>query len=69
VILVGRSATRWLPPDLRAVLAAQVALQLMDRRVLGAADDVERDGLMCVAAEAPHFEIAKARVECVTQRR
>ena len=29
-------------PDLRAVLAAQVALQLMDRRVLGTADDVER---------------------------
>jgi hypothetical protein len=53
--------------DLRAIFAAQVALKLMDRCGLWSADDVERYGLMRVAAEAADLEIAKAGVERVTQ--
>jgi hypothetical protein len=46
--------------NLRAVLAAHVALQFMNRRALSAQNDVERDGLMCVAAKAFHLESAMA---------
>jgi hypothetical protein len=35
-------------PDLRAVVAPHVPFQLMNRRGLRPADDVERDGLMRV---------------------
>ena len=47
--------------DLRAILAAHVALQLVDRRRLRPPDDVQGDGLMRVAAETFHFEIADTR--------
>ena len=40
----------------------------MDRRCLRSPHDVEGNGLMRVAAEAFHFEIAIARVDRVTQR-
>lgn len=55
-------------PDLRAVLAPHVSLQLMDQRRLRPADDIQSDGLMGIAAEAPNFEIAVARVQRVAQR-
>src|ERR1700736_3555843 len=54
---------------LRAVLAAHVAFQLMDWRRLWPPHDVERDCLMCVAAEAFHFEIEVTGVERVAERR
>jgi hypothetical protein len=41
----------------------------MDRCCLQPADHIERDGLVCVAPEAPHFEIEVARVQRVTQCR
>ena len=44
--------------DQRAVLAAQVALKLMDRRCLRSSHDVERNGLIGVATEATDFQIA-----------
>ena len=55
--------------DLRAVLAPHVALQLMDRRCLRPPDDVQGNGLVGVAAEAPHFEVIVARVERVAEGR
>ena len=56
-------------PDLRAVLAPHVALQLMDWRCLRSPHDAESNGLVSVAAKAFHFEIAIPGVERVTQRR
>lgn len=58
----------WIAPHLRAVLAPQVALQLMDRRHLGSPHDIESDGLIGFAAEALHFQIHVARVESVSER-
>jgi hypothetical protein len=42
----------WIPAHLRAILAAHVPLQLIDRCRLRPPHDVERDGLMGIAAEA-----------------
>src|SRR6185436_2979393 len=41
----------------------------MDRRRLRPPDDVQRDGLMSVAAETFDFEIMKARIQRVTESR
>ena len=54
-------------PDLRAVLAPHIALKLVDRRRLWSADDIERDSLLGVAAEAADLQIAITRVERVTE--
>jgi hypothetical protein len=54
-LLVGIAA------HLRAVLAAHVALQLMDRRALRSPPDVQRDGLIGVAAM--DFQIAVPSIE------
>jgi hypothetical protein len=54
---------------LRAVLAAHVTLQLMDRRCLRAAHNVEGNRLMGIAAEAADFKIQVACIERVTQGR
>ena len=48
-------------------VALHVPLKLVDRCRLRPADYIERNGLMRVAAEAPHFEIRVARVQRVTQ--
>ncbi len=56
-------------PNFRAVFAAHVAFQLMDRRRFLSADDVKRDGLMCIAAEALHFEIEVTSVKGIARRR
>jgi len=45
-------------PNFRAIFAAHVAFQLMDRRRLRPPDNIERDPLMRVAAKTPHFEVA-----------
>jgi len=55
--------------NLRAVLAAHVALQLVDRCRLRSAHDVEGNGLVRVAAEAADFEIAVSGIERIAQRR
>jgi hypothetical protein len=47
-------------PHLRAVLAAHVPLQFVDRRRLRPAHDVERDGLMRVAAETADLKVLAA---------
>jgi hypothetical protein len=70
VILMVRSATRWLrlygrPPEPRAVLAPHVALQLMDRRGLRSVHDVKRHRLVRVATKAFHFEIEVTSIEGV----
>src|SRR3984885_4905819 len=52
-------------PQLRAVLAAHVSFQLMDRRVLRPANDVECDRLISVAAEAANLEPAKSAVDAL----
>jgi len=52
---------------LRAVLAPHVAFQFMDRRCLRSPHDVERNGLMRVAAKAFHFEIAVSGIECIAE--
>ena len=54
---------------LRAILASHIALQLMDRRCLRAAHNVEGNGLMGVATEAADLKIEVTRVERVTQGR
>jgi hypothetical protein len=46
-----------------AVLAAHVPLQLVYWRCLRAPDDVERNGLVRVAAKAPNFQVAISRIE------
>lgn len=56
-------------PNLRTILAAQVALQFMDRRVLRPADDVERDRLMRVAAEATDLKVTITGIQCVADGR
>jgi hypothetical protein len=53
---------------LRAILAPHVALQLVNRRRLRPPHDVERDGLVRVAAKALHLEIRVPGVERVTER-
>jgi hypothetical protein len=40
----------------------------MDRRRLRTANDIERNGLMGVAAEATKFKVKKARIERITER-
>ena len=55
-------------PHLQAVLPPHITFQLVDRRCLRA-PDIERDGLVRVAAEAPDFEIGVPRIERVTERR
>jgi hypothetical protein len=50
-------------PKLRAVPTSHVSLQLMDRRALGPTDDVQRDSLMRVAAEAPNFKVDVTSIE------
>jgi hypothetical protein len=54
-------------PYLRAVFTPRVVLELMDRRRLRSAYDVESDGLMCIAAEAANFKIVIAGVQSVTE--
>jgi hypothetical protein len=54
--------------NVRAVLVSHVALQFMDRCGLWPSYDVERDGLMRVAAEAADFEIEVTRIEGVAER-
>ena len=53
----------------RAILAPHVAPQFMDWRSLRSTDYIQRHGLMRAAAQAFHFEIKVAGVECVAQRR
>jgi hypothetical protein len=53
---------------LRAVLAAHVAFQFVDRRGLRSPHGVEGDGLMRVTAKAAHFEIDVSGIERITER-
>ena len=55
--------------NLRTVSASHVALKFVDRRGLRSPHDVERDGLVRVAAEAAHFEIEVTAIEGVAERR
>src|SRR5262249_33550996 len=55
--------------QLRAVAAAHVALELVDWRCLGPANDIERHGLVSIATEAADFEIAIACVQRVADSR
>ena len=54
--------------NLRAVLAAHVAFQFMDRRRLRSPHDAARDGLMRAAAKAFHFEVVSGN-ECTAAER
>src|SRR6476660_1032864 len=56
-------------PDLRAVFASHVAFEFVNRRCLRSPHDVERDGLVRVAAKTTDFKIAVPGIERVTQRR
>lgn len=62
------AALIWIAPNLRAIHAAHVALQFMDRRRLGSADDVERYSLMRVATEAPHFKVQISLITPISLR-
>jgi hypothetical protein len=55
--------------NFRTVLAPHVSLQLMDWRRLRPTNDIQRDGLMHIAAEALHFEIEVTGVERIAERR
>jgi len=63
------TALEGIAANLRAVLASHVSLQLVDGRGLGPSHNVERNGLVRVAAETADFEIEVASVEGVTERR
>jgi len=54
---------------LRAVLAAHVPFQFVNRRRLRSPHDVEGNRLMRVAAETTNLKIAVSRVKRVAQRR
>jgi hypothetical protein len=51
--------------NLGTILAAQIAFQFVNGRRLRPADDVQRDGLVSVAAKAADFEIEVAGIERV----
>ena len=55
--------------NLRTVPASHVSFQFVDRGGLWPPHDVERDGLVRVAAEAADFEIEVTGVEGITERR
>src|SRR5262245_59371726 len=55
--------------ELGAIAAAHVALELVDGRRLRPADDVKRDGLVRLAAEAAHFKISVSRIARIAERR
>ena len=63
------AALVWIAPELGAVLAAHVSLQLVDRRRLRPPDVIQRDGLMRIAAETLHFEIEVTGVERIAEGR
>ena len=50
----------------RTVPASHVTLQLVDGRGLWPPNDVERDGLVRVAAEAADFQIEVTSIEGIT---
>ena len=50
-------------------LRARIASGTVDGRRLRSAHDVERDGLVRVAAEASHFEIKVTSIEGIAERR
>ena len=54
-------------PHRRAVFAAHVPFQLVDRCRLRPPHDVERDGLVRVAPKAADFKIEVARIERVAR--
>jgi len=61
--LIGEAA------EPRAVLAAHVALELVDRRRLRPSHDVECDGLMGLAAQTADLQKAVAGVQHIAERR
>jgi hypothetical protein len=63
------AALEGIAADLRAVLAAHVAFQLMDRRSLRSAYDVQSDGLVGIAAETADLKVAVSGVERVAEGR
>ena len=56
-------------PEFGALAAPHVPFQFVDRRPLGSPHDVERDGLVRVAAKASDFKIAVTCIERVAQGR
>ena len=72
-IFITRNATNGCAcrrnPHLRAMLAAHVALQFVDRRRLKSAHNIERDRLVSVTAQATDLKITVAGIESITQRR
>jgi hypothetical protein len=54
---------------LRTIPAPHVPLKLVDRCRLRPADHIERNGLVCIATQTPHFKIEVAPVQRVTQCR
>lgn len=52
-----------------AALAPHVALEFVDRRPLRPPDDIQRDRLVGLAAEALHLEVSAGGVERVAERR
>lgn len=50
-----------------AALAPHVALQLVDRRRLRSPHNIERDGLVGVAAKAFYFEVSVPGVEGISE--
>src|SRR5262245_21884033 len=54
-------------PQLRAILAPHVALQLMNRRCLRSPHDVQGDSLIGVATETSDFKIDVTRIEGIPQ--
>ena len=55
--------------DPRAVLAAHVTLQFVDGRCLRPANDVQRYGLMGIAAEAADLKVEISCVQSVAEAR
>jgi hypothetical protein len=73
-ILAARKATRvtslkWVSTNLRAILAAHVALQFVDERRFRPTHDIERDGLVRPAPQTFDFKIKISRVQRVAQGR
>jgi hypothetical protein len=52
----------------RAILAAHVPFQFVDRRALRPTHDIQRHGLVSVAAKASDFEIGEPGVDRIAER-
>jgi hypothetical protein len=63
------TSLKGVPADQRTILATHIAFQFVDGRGLGPPYDIQRDGLMGIAAQASNLQVAKIRVQGIAKCR